>query len=154
MLRVRFNKEEVKQLRYERFHHPHPRVQRRMEALLLKSQGLAHKQICQVLGISGNTLRKYLRQYEAGGIEALKELRFHRPQSELTPYAGDLEEEFLDHPPATIREAAARIEELTGIKRSPTQVRVFLKKLGLRRLKVGCLPARADPQEQAEFKKK
>lgn len=154
MLRVQFSKEEVEQLRYERFHHPHPYVQRRMEALLLKSQGLAHKQICQVLGVSGNTLRKYIRQYEAGGVEALKELRFHRPQSELMAYVGDLEEQFLDHPPATIGEAAARIEELTGIKRSPTQVGVFLKNLGLRRLKVGCLPAKADPQEQAEFKKK
>ena len=56
--------------------------------------------------------------------------------------------------PATIAEAVARIEELTGIKRSPTQVRVFLKKLGFRRLKVGCLPAKADPVQQAEFKKK
>jgi len=69
-------------------------------------------------------------------------------------YVGDVEESLLEHPLATIAEAAARIEELTGIKRSPTQVRLFLKKLGLRRLKVGCLPARADPQEQAEFKKK
>jgi transposase len=154
MLRVQFSKEDVERLRYERFQHPHPRVQRRMEALLLKSQGLAHKQICEVLDISGNTLRKYLRQYEAGGVDALKELRFHQPQSELMAYVGDLEEEFLDRPPATIGEAAARIEELTGIKRSPTQVRVFLKKLGLRRLKVGCLPAKADPQQQAEFEKK
>ena len=154
MLCLSFSKEEVEQLRHERFEHPHPRVQRRMEALLLKSQALAHQRICKIIGISGNTLRKYLRRYESGGIEALRELRFHRPQSELMQYVGDLEEEFLDHPPATIAEAAARIEELTGIKRSPTQVGVFLKKLGLRRLKVGCLPAKADPQQQAEFKKK
>ena len=33
MLRLQISKEEVEQLRYERFHHPHPRVQRRMEAL-------------------------------------------------------------------------------------------------------------------------
>ena len=100
MLRLQISKEEVEQLRYERFHHPHPRVQRRMEALLLKSQGLPHKQICEVLDVSGNTLRKYLRQYEAGGVEALKELRFYRPRSDLMTYVGDLEEEFLDHPPA------------------------------------------------------
>ena len=154
MLRLFFGEEEVEQLRYERFQHPHPRVQQRMESLLLKSQGLPHKDICRILAISGNTLRKHLRLYEAGGIAALKQLHFRRPQSELMAFVGDVEESLLDQPPATIAEAAARIEELTGIKRSPTQVRVFLKKLGFRRLKVGCLPAKADPVQQAEFKKK
>ena len=154
MLRVEFSREEVDQLRHERFHHPHPRVQKRMEALLLKSQGLPHKVICRTLAISGHTLRAYLRLFQSGGLEALKELRFRRPQSELMAYVGDVEESLLEHPPATIAEAAARIEELTGIKRSPTQVRVFLKKLGFRRLKVGCLPAKADPDAQAAFQKK
>jgi len=31
-------------LSYERFNHPHPFVQRKMEALWLKSQGLPHQQ--------------------------------------------------------------------------------------------------------------
>ena len=67
MLRLTFSKEDIEQLRQQRFQHPHPRVQQRMEALLLKSQGLPHKDICQILAISGNTLRQYLKRYEAGG---------------------------------------------------------------------------------------
>jgi DNA-binding CsgD family transcriptional regulator len=31
-----------------------------MEALLLKSEGLAHKEICRIVGITGNTLRAAL----------------------------------------------------------------------------------------------
>ena len=33
------------------------------------------------------------------------------------------------HPPHTINEAISVIEALTGIRRSPTQIRVFLKQL-------------------------
>ena len=36
-------------------------------------------------------------------------------------------------------------------RRSPTQVRKFLKKLGMKRLKVGHIPAKADPQAQQDY---
>lgn len=153
MLRLTFSEEDIEQLRQQRFQHPNPRVQQRMEALLLKSQGLPHKQICQILAISGNTLRQYLKRYEAGGLEALKQFSYRRPQSELAEYADVVEEVLLERAPATIAEAAALIAEVTGIKRRPTQVRLFLKQLGFRRLKAGCLPEKADPLVQAEFQK-
>lgn len=58
------------------------------------------------------------------------------------------------NPPASINQASSRIEELTGIKRSPTQVRVFLKKIGMKCRKVGVIPSKADPDVQEAFKKK
>ncbi|KAF5416447.1 MAG: hypothetical protein C5S48_03010 [Candidatus Methanogaster sp.] len=48
MININFAEEEMKILDYERYHHPHPRVQRRMEALLLKSQNISHNQICRI----------------------------------------------------------------------------------------------------------
>ena len=48
-------------------------------------------------------------------------------------------------------QAAAKIEELTGIKRSTVQVSKFLQREGLRRMKVGMIPAKADVEKQAEF---
>ena len=83
MIRIEFSEDEIEQLRRERFEHPHPRVQRKMEALLLKSEGLPHSQMTRILGVSENTLRQYLRQYRDGGIERLKEIRFCPPRSEL-----------------------------------------------------------------------
>ncbi len=74
MIKIEFTEEATDELRYQRFHHPHPRVQRKMEALLLKSDGLPHHQITRILGVSENTLRQYLREYEEGGIERLKTL--------------------------------------------------------------------------------
>ena len=49
MLRIAFSNHDIEQLRYERYHHPHPRVQQKMEALLLKSQNLAHQVMPAVL---------------------------------------------------------------------------------------------------------
>ncbi len=38
MLKLEFSPEEVEALRYWRFHHPHPQVQRKMEIVYLRSQ--------------------------------------------------------------------------------------------------------------------
>ena len=45
MLQLTFSEADKQALHYERYHHPHPRVQQRMEALWLKSQGVPHHQI-------------------------------------------------------------------------------------------------------------
>jgi transposase len=69
----------------------------------------------------------------------------------LEAHQTSLEEAFKANPPKTINEAVERIEQLTGIRRSPTQVRVFLKRLGMKRLKVGHIPAKADSHQQQTF---
>jgi transposase len=115
-------------LNYERYHHPMPLVQRRMEALWLKSHGLPHGQIAQLVGITENTLRDYFQLYQDGGVERLKVVAIQGPESALQAHYASLEVYFRAHPPATIKEAQGKIEALTGIKRSETQVREFLKK--------------------------
>jgi transposase len=115
-------------LNYERYPHPVPLVQRRMEVLWLKSHGLAHQQIAKLAGVSENTLREYFRLYEEGGLEKVKETHFYQPETELHPHISSLEAYFRANPPATIKQAQSAIETLTGSKRSETQVREFLKK--------------------------
>ncbi len=124
-----------------------------MSVLLLKSQGMTHSMIANLEDISGNTIRAYLREYQEGGIERLKEIQFYQPQSELTQYSMTLKEYFRENPPATVNEARAVINDLTGIQRGLTQVRQFLKSIGMRCLKVGSIPSKANPAEQARFKK-
>ena len=79
---------------------------------------------------------------------------FYRPKSELESQRETLKKYFEKNPPATINEAVYRIEELTGIKRSPTQVRKFLKSMGMKCLKVVSLPSKADPDAQEDYKEK
>jgi len=152
MLKLEFSTEEIAALHYERFHHPHPRVQLRMEAVYLKSQQLPHQEICRLAGITGNTLRAYLRAYTAGGLARLKQLNFYQPPSPLWAQRASIEQQLTAHPPATIKQARALIAAQTGIARSPTQIRAFLHRLGLKCRKVGMLPAKADVEQQAAFR--
>ena len=128
MIRIEYSEEEIKEIREWRYNHPHPRVQRKMESLLLKSQGLSHGVIGSIVGVTQKTLRGYFEDYQMGGIEKLKEINFYQPQSELSEYSATIEELFRATPPATIKEAAAKIKEATGIERSENRVRLFLKK--------------------------
>jgi len=152
MINIDFPEEERETLHYERYHHPHPRVQKKMEVLWLKSLNYKHNEIVKIAKISKATLCCYLRDYQEGGIEKLKELNFHRPESELNKHARTIEEYFEKYPPASVKEAMAKIQELTGIKRSETQIRVFLKKIGMKCRKVGMIPSKADADKQNEFK--
>ncbi len=154
MIRIQFTEEAKLELHYQRYHHPHPRVQQKMEVLWLKSQDFPNPHICRAAGVSNKTLVTYLHQYEQGGIDKLKELHFYQPVSDMVKHRTTIESYFREHPPASAKEAAAKIAELTGLKRSENQVRVFLKKCGMRRRVSGVLPAKADPDKQEEFKKK
>ena len=154
MIKIDFSEQDLKIIQYERFNHPVPLVQRRMEVLWLKSQGLPHKQIAKLAGVCDNALTKYLRLYRNGGLDKIRKVNFYRPQSKLKQYSESIEHHFRENPVASITEAVAKIEELTGIRRSKTQVRVFLRNLGMRHRKVGSVPAGADPDVQEHFKKK
>lgn len=154
MIQIAFTDAEKEELNFLRYHHSHPRVQRKMEALWLKSQGLCHQEIACLTGVSNNTVTTYMKDYQKNGIEKLKEIRFYRPQTQLAQHTSTIEAEFHARPPATIKEAANRIEQLTGIKRSEPQVRQFLSGIGIKRRKVGMIPAKADFERQKAFKKK
>ncbi len=63
-LHLEFTPETLTVLNDERYHHPVPLVQRRMEALWLKSHHLPHAQIAQLVGVCENTLRDYFKLYQ------------------------------------------------------------------------------------------
>jgi hypothetical protein len=50
MLHLSFTEEDIQELGYLRYHHPHPRVQRKMEALLLKARDYLITRLPRVLG--------------------------------------------------------------------------------------------------------
>ena len=129
MIHIEFAPETIEQLQHEKRYHPHPRVRQKMEALYLKSQGMPHYQICQLVGIRGRaTLVRYFREYQMGGLGRLQTLNFRKPESILALRRDEIEEAIADKPPASINEARHLIEEKTGIKRSHTAVYKFLKK--------------------------
>ena len=149
MLRINFTQEDADKLHYERYHHPHPLVQKKMEVLDLKSQEIKHKDICHLCKISKTTLTKYIKQYQLGGVAELTKLDYKGQPSHLNQYT-DILTEFRKNPPSSIAEASDAIEKITGIKRSPTQVREFMKRTGLRCLKMGYVPGKSVEKEKIE----
>jgi transposase len=146
MLKITYSAVDLDALQYWRFQHPDPRVQVGMEAVYLRSQGMANRDILRLCGISKASFHRYVKAYIAGGIEQLKRIDHYRPQSELARYRPMLEAYFREHPPATVAEAAAQIQERTGNVRKPTQVQQFLKVLGM-------IPTNVDVDAQEAFKK-
>jgi len=82
-MQLKFTPDTLPILNDERYGHPVPIVQRRMEALWLKSHHLPHSQIASLVGVCENTVRDCFGLYREGGMGGLKTVRFHRPGSEL-----------------------------------------------------------------------
>ena len=123
-----FTAEIVAEIRHDRYLHPHPRVQRKMEVLWLKSRGMTHAEIATFADVSPRSVQRYLDEFEAGGLDRIRRLGWAGKPNALAAHQPDLEEYFAHHPPRSVREAQAAIERLTGIRRGRSQVRAFLKK--------------------------
>ena len=154
MITLTFSQSDIDDLNYWRFHHPDPVVMKRCETVYLRAKGLKTGDIRNLTGRNVKTIRAHLHLYKDGGIEALKHHEPYRPTSELAKHKISIEQEFRVRPPASIKEAGERIYKLTDIRRSDTRVEVFVKRLGMKFLKAGGIPAKADLSKQEEFIKK
>lgn len=153
MIRIEMSSEELNILRYEKYHYPHPLIQRKYDVLLLKAHGLSTSQIARIFALTPNTIRNYLYEYLDGGIDNLKNIRYKGQPTSLLSHKNSIEDDFRMNPPASVAEAVDRIEKLTGIKRGLTQTRQFMKRIGLKFRKTAPVPAKADTKVQEDFKK-
>lgn len=151
MITIRFTECAIEELRKERFNHPSPKVQLKMEALYLKSKGLSHTQICDVCDITRATLASYLKLYIASGIEGLKQLNYQGRENEMLKRSASIEEYFTQNPPRSLKEARTKIEEITGIRRSLPQIWKYFKTIKFKYRKVHAVPGPAlSPEKQEE----
>ncbi|MDL2321459.1 hypothetical protein LJC47_03850 [Desulfosarcina sp. OttesenSCG-928-B08] len=101
-------------------------------------------EIAKIVGRTPVTVRKVIKNYQKGGIELVSTIDSNHPASDLEAHRASIVEEFKPRPPASAKEAAARIEKMTGISRSAQRVRIFLKKIGMDFRKTAAIPAKAD----------
>jgi len=144
--------EAVEALRNLSSDHPHPWVRQKGLVVLLKSQGVNTNVICKTADVCANTVRHYTREYQAGGIDRLQEVRFHRPKSKLVSFEQEIRAYLDEIPPTTIKQACAEIAALTGVEIRQTQMRKYLKSLGATCKKVAAIPAKIDIEAQRNFK--
>jgi transposase len=140
MRQITFSEADLQVIAHERYHHPDPRVQRRLEILWLKHHGLDHEPIATLAGCSRSTVGRTLSQYVQGGLESIRRVPPRHSHSDLDNHRVSLEEIFAKQPPRSVKQARHVIEEHTGITRGLTQVRRFLHRLGLKPRKVAAIP--------------
>lgn len=140
---------EIERLRYERYAYPHSMIQKRIFSVYLKAiSPYSNQDIGFITGLHANTVAHWVKVYEQRGYEGLLSNNYGINQSELEEYSQSILACFQQQPPRSAAEAAERIGEMTGVQRSTEQVRVFMKRNGLRFIKCGHVPAKADSDEQ------
>jgi transposase len=151
MLTLNLSESEQNTLNVERFNYPCPIVQKRMHTIYLKAKNYSHTYIADILDIHINSVTNFIKIYQQGGIAQLKQVNYGTNKSQLDDFKTSIEDDFRKKPPMSTNEAVQRIENLTGIKLSPTRVRVFMKRIGMKRHKLGHIPAKADPEKQSQW---
>src|SRR3954447_9749592 len=94
-----FSEELLAEIRHDRYHHPHPRVQRKMEVLWLKSLGLTHARIAEIADVAPRSVQRYLDEFGDGGLDRVRRLGWQGKACELDGHRPPLEAYFLENPP-------------------------------------------------------
>jgi len=154
MLQIKISNAEIQRLNYERYSYPCPLVQKRIHAVYIKAiTDMSNEIIGVLVGLNRDSVGDWINRYEQDGFNSLCQFNYGTNKSILENHCEDILHSFTQQPPMTANESKARIEALTGIVRSPSQVRAFMKRHGLRYLKTGHIPAKADTEKQQEWVK-
>jgi transposase len=139
-LRIQLTEEQQQIVNAERDSHPQEHVRRKMLVLWLLHCGLTRAKAAEVAGLGRATVQRYVVAFRDGGLEGLRRWGVSGPVSDLAAHRDLIRAEFTRQPARSMNEACERIERLTGIRRQPTQVRQFLKGMGLKWQRVRAIP--------------
>lgn len=111
------------------YHHGEKRaLRRRAHAILLSDQGHTIGQICEILQVRRDAVSRWLKQWEAAGLDGL----IDKPRSGRTPVLDDNDhqrlQELVAEQPHQLRSLHARFQEETGKNISMVTLRRALKK--------------------------
>lgn len=140
-LRIHLTEIEQRIVVNERESYSDPCVRRRLWVLWLLHCGTTREKAAKIVGVARSTVERYVAEFREGGLDGLRKRGpRYKPTSELAAYADVIRQSFEKQPARTIAEACQRVSELTGVVRKPTQVRRFLKGLGLKWQRVRAIP--------------
>jgi hypothetical protein len=113
--------------------------------------GVPHSKIAGVLDVSDDTVTNDLEPYRDEGIQGMLEGRSYQPVSSVETFLDEISASFAASPVATASEGGARIEEVTGINLSDSQVGRIMWRPGMRYQKSAAVPGKCDPRMQFDF---
>ncbi len=139
-LHVQLTEEQQRVVNEERSAHPNPRIRERMLVLWLLHNGVTRQTAAEIVGVGRATVQRFVAAFRDGGLDGLRRWDPNRPESEMAAYRDLIRASFEKQPVHTVAEACERIFQLTGLRRGPSQVRKFLKDLGLKFQRVRVIP--------------
>ncbi|WP_162542137.1 helix-turn-helix domain-containing protein [Gemmata obscuriglobus] len=105
-------------------------VRCKMMVLWVLHHGDTRERAATVTGLGRATVQRYVRTYKDGRLDGLRRWGVTGPVSALATHSDVVRASLTANPVRTTAQTADRIEQLTGIRRQPTQSRVFLAGLG------------------------
>ncbi|MGC8551781.1 MAG: helix-turn-helix domain-containing protein [Phycisphaerae bacterium] len=153
MVQARYSDSQLRALDEARFCQKTDAINRRINVIYFWGLGHTQLEATRLANVSPNTLRKSAAAFASGGLAAVVADGREGPPSALDPHAAVIKADFAAHPPGSLAQAADRIAQLTGVRRQPTQVRIFMRGLGMAPRRLSPIPGKADPMRQADFKK-
>jgi transposase len=139
-LRIQLTEEQQRIVDEERSSHPNLRVREKMLVIWLLHSGLTRQKAAEIVGVGRATVQRYVVAFREGGLDGLRRSNVNRPVSEMAAYRDLIRQSFEERPACTVAEAGERIFQLTGLRRGPSQVRKFLKDLGMKWQCVRAIP--------------
>jgi transposase len=88
-----FSETAIEAIAHDRYHHPDPRVQQRMEILWLKCKNQTHGDIADLARVSRSTVQRALRIYATEGLDGIRSFGWKGQPGALTPHAATIEED-------------------------------------------------------------
>jgi transposase len=128
------------------------RVADRIKAVVLLATGWSAEQVAEVLQVDPNTARNHFRRYQAGGVEALRNLAYRGSACELS----DAELAILDahlqkHLYPTAKAVAQWVEVTFKVTYTESGMTALLHRLGYVYKKPKLIPGKADAEAQRAF---
>ncbi|UZR97116.1 helix-turn-helix domain-containing protein [Chondrinema litorale] len=117
-----------------------PIIRNRFHMIWLLYKGFRRGECAKILGVSPNTITKYVRLYHEGGLELLSHLNYKKPVSKLMEHKEKICKAINELLPDCISAIREWIRQELGIERSLQRVRIFIKKLGFRYRKTTPFP--------------
>ena len=139
-LRIQLTLEQQQIVNEDRSSHPNLRIREKMLVVWLLHTGITRRKAAEIGGVGRATVQRYVATFREGGLDALRRSNYNGPVSELVAYRDLIRESFEKRPAHTVAEASERIFQMTGLRRGPSQVRKFLKEMGMKFQKVRAIP--------------
>ena len=139
-LRVQLTDQDQEVVNEERISHPNERIRERMLVLWLLHNGVTRQKAAEIAGVGRATVQRFVAAFRDGGLNGLRRWDPNRPESEMATFRELIRESFEKQPAPTVAEAGERIFQLTGLRRGPSQVRKFVKGLGMKYQRVRMVP--------------